>query len=94
MKRITEYYEAIIQLRAEVPADAMKRVISNVKKKRDFEHWNQEKNYYFSSVKAAKEVSRRLSKEFRLKVTQTRKQIGYDRAAGKRKYKWTICLRG
>ena len=93
MNRITEYYEAILQVRADVPAEAVERIISNVKKKREFNCWIHKGDYYFSNVKAAKDVSQRLSKEFKLKVNESRKQVGYDRAAGKRRYKWTICLR-
>lgn len=93
MKQITQYYEAVLQIRAKVPTEATERTISNVKKKRDFNCWIQEGDYYFSSVKAAKEVSKRLSKEFKLRASESKKQIGFDRTAGKKKWKWSICLR-
>jgi NMD protein affecting ribosome stability and mRNA decay len=89
----SEYFEAIIQNRADVDKEQIWKAISKIQATRKFNAWEKKNDFYFSDVKVAKIVARKLSKTFNLEIKESRKQIGYDRHKSKKRYKWNICLR-
>lgn len=93
--RREDYYECILQMRCKNPDvdEFLVDALESESKKRKFIVWRKGNDYYFSDIKAGKNVAKLLVKQFKLNLNETRKQVGFDRNKSKTQFKWTICLR-
>ena len=89
-----EYFEAIVQNRAGEGAEKeLWKMVPKIQEKRKFKAWKKGNDFYFSDIKAARIAAKSVVKSLNLKIGESRKQTGYDRHKGAKKYKWNICIR-
>jgi nonsense-mediated mRNA decay protein 3 len=95
------YYEAILQIRGEVPGEIQNKVRnmldSLTKKDRrsfitDVKALKEGVDFYIGSIRAARKVARNLKQEYGGRIRESPKLMGMDKH-GKKVYRVTIALR-
>ncbi len=91
------YFEAVLQFRAEdFPKEKLEALFEKIMaaERRRGIHVEitkiEDKSYYFTKVKVARKIAKRIVKEWGVKPKETRKLVGYFHQKGKGKYRFTI----
>ena len=96
-----DYFEAILQFRSKKFGEAKPRIekvfkeVMAAESKRDILVNCTKidgKSYYFTKVKSARKMAKRIASLYRIKPKESRKLVGFVHHKGKGKYRFTIFL--